>query len=211
MALGPIIVILVACLVAEEASSATIVATASGSPSPPTSANPFANGDFFIAGPAGLGDFGDGVDENTTWSFDFSTDPQWATFPAGGVLSSAAFSVTLHTKGGVQTDAVSIVGLAGLFDPFDELSAGLTVNITFDLLDFYTPSSILQKLVASPDGVLSMFYADDAIVSFARLELTAVPEPSSFALLTFGLLGMAAVARRTAVQGNARHLAGRCS
>ena len=64
--------------------SITITAVASGSLTPPTGTFPNAvvNGAFTITGSAGAVAVGEGVDEQTNWTFDFNPDPAFPFFTA---------------------------------------------------------------------------------------------------------------------------------
>ena len=89
---------------ATPALAVNIVATASAASGQPTPINvnlALQNGDFRIgANPAaGVGHVtGDGVDETTTWAFDFTADPQYAAFLAEGGLAEARLTLVLNTQ-----------------------------------------------------------------------------------------------------------------
>ena len=141
---------------------------------------------------------GNGVDDKVTWSFDFTKDSAWATFPQTGILDLARLTLTLTPKNLlINTDTVQIVGLPGIgTSVIRDLPVNQTKTVSLNLLDSYTSSQILGKLNAN-SGSLPMAYSDDAIVSLAELELTArpVPEPGSLALLAVGSVGMATWSR----------------
>jgi hypothetical protein len=81
-------------------------------------------------------------------------------------------------------------------DLFSKLEIGTTKVVNIDLLDlnFYSSEELVEEL-GSNSGKLNAFYADDAIVSSARLILdataggipAAIPEPSTTLLLSIGL------------------------
>jgi len=186
-----LVVMAVVLLATVTASANTIVATASGSATPELSPTPFFNGDFFIAGP--IAPYGNGEDENNTWALDFNGDPGWPLFSATSVLESALISLSLHTTGSVFTDALSIEGLDPIYDPFSTLSGGLDIVVEFDLLDFYTSTEVIGILFGGDPGHIPFFYADDAILSEVRLELVAIPEPSTLVLVFAGLVALSSL------------------
>jgi len=177
----------------------TITDTATGSLTP--SVAPFdqnvLNGDFLILSNLGCVPqvacpTGDGSDETTVWTFDFTADPDFPSFPPGGPLVSAALTLTLTPKNGlITTDLVRIEGLANIITPVIQgLPVDVTSTISLELLDFYSSGDILGILGANA-GQLPMVYGDDSIVSFARMDLS-VPEPSILFVLASGLAGAAA-------------------
>ncbi len=64
-----------------------ITAVAQGSPMPEESERSLRNGDFFITAIRGARTVGDGINEQTTWTFDFRSDPNTPSFPNGLKLS----------------------------------------------------------------------------------------------------------------------------
>jgi hypothetical protein len=167
------------------------------------------NGDFLIepnpgcTGPAtNCGSTGDGINDQTTWTFDFTSDPDFASFLASGSLTSASLSLTLTVREAqINTDVLRIRGLDNITAQIQQLVVGQTATITFDLLDFYTSNAILENLdatlvggtVPKSAGELLMLYQDDAVVSNAELSLsTDVPEPALGVLMLGGLLALAA-------------------
>jgi hypothetical protein len=166
--------------------SIKITASANGSVTPPTEdGKSVVNGDFLIGFNRIVPSLttGDGVDEETSWTFFFNEDPNFSLFSSSQPLTSALLTLTLTPKdkdGGITTDAVwietlGIIGGGASFDPIQKLPLDVTTTITIELLDNfpgYTSPAILGILFSSVGGRISMRYQDDAIVSFAKLELT---------------------------------------
>jgi hypothetical protein len=180
---------------AGDASAFSIVAVSSGSTAPPTAppGSTIANGDFLITDTGGGSPIaGDGWNEITDWSFNFAAEPDWAAFSHGTVVQSARLTLTLFIGGPEPaTDMFQLGALGPVSDAaFASLAPGATATIDFDLLNHYESSSVVSSLL-SGGGVIAASYSDDAIVSFARLDITAVPEPSTALLFGLGLSGMA--------------------
>jgi hypothetical protein len=155
-----------------------ITATATGSPTPPTAPFPetVTNGDFLIRGYSNRSDVGDGRGETTTWVFDFTTDPDFSSVPASAPIESALLTITLEPKGElISTDSIRIQGLHRIMTPLIQgLPVGVTTTIQLELLDFYASSDILRVFTRNA-GHIPMAYNDDAIISFAQLELIVQP------------------------------------
>lgn len=154
---------------------------------------------------------GDGVDETTTWAFDFGSQPGYAAFLASGPLVSARLTLRLNTAffiGGVgpwtdiafPSDGVVVVGPGWQIPNFMTGTAGVYQlgSISTDLIaDVGTDPTALRDWLLANGGRIPMLYADDAIVVGAALELSTapVPEPASWALLAGGALLLAACRR----------------
>ena len=189
-------------------------AAASANPTLVSGSTGLANGDFFIQPNPAAPWTGDGVDETTRWSFDFTADPGYADFMAGGRLAAAKLTLTLNTAffvGGVGpiTDlARPNDDVKGLFPQWvlpGFIAAPATGGyrsgtITTDLVaDIGEDPKALFDWLATHGGRFPMLYADDAIVTAATLELSApVPEPETYALFLagLGLIARAASRRR---------------
>jgi hypothetical protein len=158
----------------------TVTDTATGSlrPRPAPFPDTVTNGDFLISpNPACTAvtcpTTGDGVDEFISWKFDFTGDPDFASFSSSVPLTSARLTLTLTPRHPlITTDTVRIEGLPDIVTPVIQgLAVGITATIQLDLLSFYTSGDILGVFAANA-GQLPMLYQDDAIVSFAQLDLT---------------------------------------
>jgi hypothetical protein len=186
----------------ERTMAVTITANVTGSSTPPTAVFPesVTNGDFLLNGNHISTLVGDGIDDVTTWNFDFTKDPNFRSFSLMESLTSAPLTLTLAPKDGlIVTDAVRVGDLPLITTPIQILSVGETATITLNLLDYYSSSQILGAFTSAESGKLPMVYVDDAVVSFAKLELTdssptSVPEPTSaLSSLLFGVLGSTSI------------------
>jgi hypothetical protein len=135
------------------------------------------NGDFVIRQSAEGENttLGDGIDEQTTWTFDFSEDPDFAVFPTADSLASARLTLTLTPTSPLTTfDTIKIEGLSGISPAQSQnLPINTASTIQLELLDFYTSERILEILNQDSQGQIPMFYSGGATVSLARLDLTA--------------------------------------
>ncbi len=159
-----------------------ITATASGSLTPPTAppTDTVTNGDFLIGPNPGGAITGDGQDEETSWTFKFAGDPNFPLFSPSRSLTSALLTLTLTPKDGlITTDGVLIEGLGiiGGSTPNAPEIHGLPVGVTntihmqlLNRLPGYSSTAILGVFSAG-GGQIPMRYADDSIVSSAKLEL----------------------------------------
>lgn len=160
------------------------------------------NGDFLIGANPAAPFTGDGADEPTTWTFEFTALPQFNMLMSelgapDGALTSAVLSITITTffSPGPPADIVRPMDLfpsigipLALGDPNPQ-----TGTFAFDLLDSYSRSDLVNFLAAH-GGAFPMIYADDAIVSAASLTLSSVPSTGSCVLLAAA--GIAGLARR---------------
>jgi hypothetical protein len=82
----------------------TIVAIAQGSPNPATARYPNSvmNGDFLLRGNSIATLVGDGLDEFTTWDFDLTRDPDFASLTSTTLLASAELTLTLKPTFGID-------------------------------------------------------------------------------------------------------------
>jgi hypothetical protein len=167
------------------AGAQTITATAMGADPPPTAPGnqPVVNGDFLLNANNLAPTTGDGNDEQITWFFDFTPDPN---YPLSGPLVSAKLTLTLRpgNSGGIVTDLVAIAKdgtFAALIGPpvntpaIQNLPIGITTTVVVDLINYYSSADILATLAAN-GGRLPMIYHDDAFLSYARLELISRPK-----------------------------------
>jgi hypothetical protein len=186
--------------------------SATDHPTPVSNTLDMRNGDFHIsANPAGAMT-GDGIDEFTDWAFDFTGDPNYAVFLAGGTVDAAILTLTLRTDyffGGVApiTDRVIVSDGSTAIWPQWNVPSYMntpdaygyeTASISVDLIaqGGLLPSQVFGWL-GSHGGLFPMNYGDDALVVDATLQLAnraqAVPEPGSLALAGIGALGLIAL------------------
>lgn len=164
----------------------TVSSEVSGSNSPETSPSTEAvqNGDFRITSPnpdpkSQKVKTGDGKDETTRWTFDFTSDLNWTQVPLTDVsLVSARLTLTLLPKTRlVTTDVVRIEAksFGNINSPAIQcLKQGDEETVVMELItEGYDADSIRDYLEES-QGKVKMVYADDAIVSYAKLDLTFV-------------------------------------
>lgn len=180
---------------AKEAVAISISATAVGSPNPTPliGGGDLQNGDFLILENPVIPTLttGDGDNETTRWHFDFIDKLSVDLFSSSAQLSAANITLTLTPNNlDISTDRTGIILFGDTLESLDVPSLpdvpsiGQTGTVSFDLLDFgFSQSAILNALNSSDSKSIEWFYFDDALVSFAQLDLTvkAVPEP--FALM----------------------------
>jgi len=124
---------------------------------------------------------GDGEDELTEWNFDFKLDPNWLFFILNKSIKSAIMTLTISPKHpDIATDRLKI-NYSNLSDirvlEIQQAEVGQTKTIEFDLLNNgYTSENILRVL-RDNDSIIPMHYQDDAIISFAKLEIFQNIEP----------------------------------
>jgi len=194
----------VGCLMPEDSHAAVITSTAQGDENPAIiNGESLQNGDFLIK----FNHFktlGDGQDEFTNWNFDFNSDPNLQAFInaiAQEPLTSANLTLTLSPQPGFSTDGTGLTGvkhLRNLTNVPGIPGVGETGTVVLDLLNDYgfTSTEILGAFNSGDANVIPWNYAEDAIISFAQLELEAeaqsVPEPltmlGSATALGFGAL-----------------------
>ncbi|HIK32078.1 MAG TPA: PEP-CTERM sorting domain-containing protein [Oscillatoriales cyanobacterium M59_W2019_021] len=202
--------VLATILIPNRAFSISISATAQGNLTPPTAIFPdtVTNGDFLISANDDPDNFiiGDGQEENTRWTLDFTQDPNWVAFSTTELLTSAKLTLTLTTCCNIETDEFRIQTLPSIATPsIQSLPRNTTQTIELELLDFYSSSDILGVFNRNSGGLIPMTYFDDALVSFARLELSndrsqSVPEPSLIlGIVTMGAIGSFATRRNEKV------------
>ena len=154
------------------------VAIGSTTPIPVPPNQSINNGDFQITSNAADRNraTGDGVDEGTNWTFDLKTNAEWKYFSREGAIESAKLSITLSPKpGNFETDILRInYGSLGNVDPstFRSIPVGETRTVEIDLLASGYTSQELLRVLNDNNGVVPMLYGDDAIVSYAELEIT---------------------------------------
>ncbi|KAA3658170.1 MAG: hypothetical protein DWQ04_25925 [Chloroflexi bacterium] len=132
------------------------------------------NIDFIIIGDPAATHTGDGNDERTDWTFDFTIHPVYPSFSTSQELKFARLTLMLAPKNKlITTDLVEIDGLHQIATPIIQTlpANGRVHTVTIELLDYYCSANILEILVRH-DGQLPMKYRDDAIVSYAHLELS---------------------------------------
>ncbi len=155
------------------------------------------------------GPVGEGVDDETLWSFNFNLISYNAFYLNG--LASGKFKIaeadlwlTLWPKDSlVNTDCFELDGLGAIggcsFAAYNsntfDLPVGGMESVHLNLTDFYSANE-LRNLLVDQHGIVTAQYADDVIISEAKLQFHVVPAPSGLALLGVGLLGLCASRRK---------------
>ncbi|NEQ06850.1 MULTISPECIES: hypothetical protein [unclassified Moorena] len=197
---GTVAVLLSSCLIPEKALASRLdfTAEAIGSSSPSTILNAsigqtLQNGDFTIERTGDSTTLGNGIDEDTSWSFDFS---DLAT--SINDLSQAKLILDLTPNNAlITTDLFGIRGLDTItIDLIRNLPVGTKQSLSLNLLEFYESGEIVNVFNGN-SGKIPVFYGDDAIVSRAELSLSTgerIPEPAStLGILALGALGISSV------------------
>ncbi|AOY83384.1 PEP-CTERM sorting domain-containing protein [Moorena producens JHB] len=197
---GTVAVLLSSCLIPEKALASRLdfTAEAIGSSSPSTILNAsigqtLQNGDFTIERTGDSTTLGNGIDEDTSWSFDFS---DLAT--SINDLSQAKLILDLTPNNAlITTDLFGIRGLDTItIDLIRNLPVGTKQSLSLNLLEFYESAEIVNVFNVN-SGKIPVFYGDDAIVSRAELSLSTgerVPEPAStLGILALGALGISSL------------------
>ncbi len=179
--------------VPKEALAISIKATATGSSNPtPIVGGDLQNGDFLILQNPTVPSLptGNGLDETTKWLFDFSSNSNLALFPTSSPLDSALLTLTLSPVNSLTTDTTGVPGLKSILirDLPDIPAVGTTGTVSINLLDFgFTSTDIINSLVPVTNTI-SWSYQDDAVISFAELELTVEVESTTEPTSILGLL-----------------------
>ncbi|MGD1804339.1 hypothetical protein ACP6PL_02700 [Dapis sp. BLCC M126] len=143
---------------------------------------------------------GDRLDERTEWLFDFSSDSNLALFPTYSPLDSAILTLTLSPVNSLTTDTTGVPGLKSILirDLPDIPAVGTTGKVSINLLDFgFTSTDIINSL-DPVTNTISWSYQDDAVISFAELELTVEVESTSEPTSILGLLVTGTIAAKNA-------------
>ena len=153
----------------------SIRATAYGSANPPQANFPstVTNGDFKISGSNQAPLVGNGVDETTTWDFDFKGDPNFTFFSPSQPLLSAKLTLVLIPRSTlITTDFVRIEGLSGITEKIQSLPVHQMSTVVIELCGpHYSQAQIMGALQGGSNGIIPMFYHDDAILVCAELVL----------------------------------------
>ena len=167
------------------------------------------SGDFKLVNSHSHLKLGDGVDEGTRWTFDFSP-----VATSIDILESAILDLTLKNSNNLITnDSMGIYGLGGSHldkintvsgaSLLSQLAPGQAKAVQLDLLDFEHDNLTADKVADffnSNNGAIPMYYGDDSVISSAKLTLRtrkAVPEPSAGAgLLLLGAIGAGSILKR---------------
>ncbi len=179
-----------------------ITAEANGSDTPATTADQSSfiqNGDFeiFRTNPLPIGNngflIGDGINEFTRWTLDFTQDPNYALFDLSLPIASADLFLRLIPKDNefitdiVRIDSLPFVNIVSVVPAF---AVGTPIDIHLNLLLFYT-SDVIRSLLLNSGGIISMRYEDDAIITRGQLILSnEIPEPQTYLLLLIGGLSL---------------------
>ena len=203
-----------AAVIAPASFAGVITASVSGSVNPVTANYPtnVTNGGFTILGNASALVVGDGIDDTTTWNFDFN-GPSLASFIASAPINGATLKLTVTaraagvaddrlwigtpTQGAIPGSDPGFIGIQNTVPTLASLVIGQTTDVQANLLSVFSPTEILDYLqngvFGSGAGIIPFVYHDDVVVSYAELTLSTrdavapVPEPATFALFGVGI------------------------
>ncbi|MEA3334304.1 MAG: hypothetical protein U9R25_00225 [Chloroflexota bacterium] len=118
---------------------------------------------------------GDGINEITSWTFDFLQDPNIENFSKDVELTEARLTLLLEPgRSDVYSDTVKTGGLSAIRMPSSvPSSVGVPVAAVLDLLSALPDvngKNLINKM-GDLDSIL-VTYEDDSIVCFAELDLT---------------------------------------
>ncbi len=154
----------------------------------PVSVSSLVDGDFTIIDHNTMsGIIGNGIDDRTSWMFDFRNDPDYpqaATLT--GELTSALLTLELTPKNNlISTDYFRLDGLDLKFDLFTNLPLDVPCIFQLELIGIYTSAEIMS-VYNNNFGMITAEYADDAYISYASLNLVPAPVPEPATMFLFG-------------------------
>ncbi|NEO69626.1 hypothetical protein [Moorena sp. SIO3H5] len=200
LSVATVTVVLSSCLIPGKALASRLdfTAEAIGSSTPSTILNAsigqtLQNGDFTIERTGDNTTLGNGIDEDTSWSFDFS---DLAT-SINDLLQAKLILDLTPNNALITTDVFGIRGLDTIIiDLIRNLPVRTKQSVSLNLLEFYDSGEI-ENVFNANGGKIPVFYGDDAIVSRAELSLSTserVPEPTAtLGILALGALGISSL------------------
>lgn len=133
------------------------------------------NGDFQISGNPSYTEIGDGYNERTRWTCDFSRQLDISKIDHYSVHSS---TLQLHIVTGDScwcgTDTVGFSDLIIIDSTIRSRLPNSETKVTVNYLDHYDSDAIIEVIKKS-EGTLELRYSDDATVIFARLNIELRP------------------------------------